>query len=199
MPAAGPPPDISDYKETSDLWLILAAILLIDVIVIIIARFTGLFGTTINAWYTRFGLGAVAADVGIIFLGFLVARYIYTAYLKPRYGWDAWIFTAVLIAIQLVHDTLFYMGVIRPMTRGDNAMIDTFKTYADECGWKILVADAGMVAASAGVAMAYKSAPAHTVAAATGLAAYAVPYLLAAKPVEAVIVGGGEVSASASA
>ena len=187
-------PDISDYKETTDLWLILAAILLIDVIVIIIARFTGLFGTVINTWYTRFGLGAVIADVGIIFLGFLVARYIYTAYLKPRYGWDAWLFSALMIVIQLIHDTLFYLGVIRPMSRGDNGMIDVFKEYAEEGSWKILVADAAMVAGSAGVAMAYKAAPAHTVAAATGLAAYAVPYLLAAKPVQPVIVGGGEES-----
>ena len=59
------------------------SILLIDVIVIIIARFTGLFGSVINIWYDKFGLNAVLADVLIIFLGFLVARWIYTKYLKP--------------------------------------------------------------------------------------------------------------------
>jgi hypothetical protein len=185
-------PDVSNYEESKDLWLILAAILLIDVIVIIIARFTGLFGSIINTWYDKFGLNAVLADVLIIFLGFLVARWIYTKYVKPRYGWDAWMFTGLMILVQLVHDTLFYFGVIKPIARGDNKMIDVFKDYAEAGGWKILVADASMMAGSAAVAMAYKAASPATVAAVTGLAAYSVPYLLYAKPIEPVIgmVGG---------
>lgn len=180
-------PDISNYEETKDLWLILAAILLIDVIVIIIARFTGLFGSMINVWYDKFGLNAVLADVLIIFLGFLVARWIYTKYLKPRYGWDAWMFTGLTILVQLVHDTLFYFGVIKPIARGDNKMMDVFKDYAESGGWKILVADASMMAGSAAVAMAYKSASPASVSAITALAAYSVPYLLYAKPIEPVI------------
>ncbi len=189
-------PDISNYDETKDLWLILAAILLIDVIVIIIARFTGLFGSMINVWYDKFGLNAVLADVLIIFLGFLVARWIYTKYLKPRYGWDAWMFTGLTILVQLVHDTLFYFGVIKPIARGDNKMMDVFKDYAEAGSWKILVADASMMAGSAAVAMAYKSAAPTSVAAITALAAYAVPYLLYAKPIEPVITmsGGGPIA-----
>ena len=185
-------PDISNYEDNFDLWLILAAILLVDVIVIVIARFTGLFGTMINVWYDKFGLNAVIADVLIIFLGFLVGRWIYTKYIKPRYGWDGWIFTGLMILIQMVHDLLFYVGVIKPIDRGANSMMDVFKDYAESGSWRILVADAGMVVASAGIAMAYKGAAASGsiagVAGITSLAAYAVPYLLAAKPVEPKIV-----------
>jgi hypothetical protein len=179
-----PVPDISKFDETADLPLILAAILLVDVIVICIARFTGLFGTVINVWYDRFGLSAVLADVGIIFLGFIVGRWIYTKYIRPRYGWDAWIFTALMIVIQMVHDVLFYVDVIKPLAPGDNGMIDVMKDYSLAGGWKILIADAGMVAASAGIAMAYKLASVPVVTGITALAGYAMPYLLAAASVK---------------
>lgn len=191
-------PDISNFENSADLPLILAAILLVDVLVIVIARFTGLFGTVINTWYDRFGLSAVLADVGIIFLGFLVGRWIYTKYIKPRYGWDGWLFTALMLVVQMVHDALFYVGVIRPLGRGDNSMIDVMKDYSLAGGWKILVADAGMVAASAGIAMAYKAAAAPAVVALTSLAAYALPYLLAAKPVAPVVFAGGGAAAEST-
>jgi hypothetical protein len=177
-------PDISNYEENSDMLLILAAILLVDVIVIIIARFTGLFGSMINIWYDKFGLNAVIADVLIIFLGFVVGRWIYTKYIKPRYGWDGWIFTGLMVLIQIIHDLLFYVGIIKPIDRGSNAMMDIFKDYADSGSWRILVADAGMVAASSGIAMAYKAGSTPAIIGITSLAAYAVPYLLAAKPIE---------------
>lgn len=188
-------PNISNYEEGFDLWLILAAILLIDVIVIIIARFTGLFGTMINVWYDKFGLNAVLADVLIIFLGFMLGRWIYTTYLKPRYGWDGWIFTGLMIVIQMIHDLLFYVGIIRPIDKGANAMLDVFKDYAEQGGWKILVADAGMVVGSTAVAMMYKNVSMPIVAGITALVAYTVPYLLYAKPIDPkIMIGGGPVS-----
>lgn len=189
-------PNISNYEEGFDLWLILAAILLIDVIVIIIARFTGLFGTMINVWYDKFGLNAVLADVLIIFLAFMLGRWIYTKYLKPRYGWDGWIFTGLMIVIQIVHDLLFYVGVIRPIDKGANDMVDVFKDYAEQGSWKILIADAGMIIGSTAVAMAYKTTSMPVIAGITAVAAYSVPYLLATKPIEPKIIIGGSVTTS---
>jgi hypothetical protein len=187
-------PNISNYEENFDMLLILAAILLVDVIVIIIARFTGLFGTMINVWYDKFGLNAVLADVLVIFLGFMLGRWIYTKYIKPRYGWDGWIFTGLMIVIQMVHDLLFYVGVIRPIDKGANAMMDIFKDYAEQGSWKILIADAGMVVGSTAIAMAYKSTSIPVITAITALSAYALPYLLYAKPIEPKIIGGGPIS-----
>jgi hypothetical protein len=55
---------------------------------------------------------------------------------------------SVAVAIQLVHDVLFYILVIRGVPDGQNSIIDLFKRYASEGSWKILLADAGMVAGS---------------------------------------------------
>ena len=52
------------------------------------------------------------------------------------------------VAIQLVHDILFYVGVIRQVPEGQNKIIDLFKKYAAEGSWKILLADAAMIASS---------------------------------------------------
>jgi hypothetical protein len=189
-------PDISNYEETNDLWLILAAILLIDVIVIFITRFTGLLGTMLNVWYDKFGLNAVLSDVLIIFLAFLVSRWIYTKYIKPRYGWDAWIFTGLFVLIGIIHDTLFYFGVIKPITRGSNEMMDVFKDYANVGGISPIIGDAIMVAGSSAVAIAYKASSPATVATITALVAYCVPYLLYTKPIEPKIIIGGSVTTS---
>jgi hypothetical protein len=54
----------------------------------------------------------------------------------------------VAVAIQLVHDVLFYVGVIQAVPFGHNQIIDLFKRYAAEGSWKILLADAAMVASS---------------------------------------------------
>jgi hypothetical protein len=54
----------------------------------------------------------------------------------------------VAVGIQLLHDVLFYVGVIQGVPTGQNRIVDLFKRYAAEGSWKILLADAGMVAAS---------------------------------------------------
>jgi len=51
------------------------------------------------------------------------------------------------IVFQLLHDIFFYMVVIRGLPSGQNQMIDVFKTYADEGGATILIADSLMMAA----------------------------------------------------
>ena len=42
---------------------------------------------------------------------------------------------------------MFY-GIILAVPAGQNAMIDLFKSYAGEGGWKIILADSAMVTAS---------------------------------------------------
>jgi hypothetical protein len=49
------------------------------------------------------------------------------------------------IVIQLIHDILFYVAVIKPIPLGTNEMIDLFKEYSAENSWKILVADSLMI------------------------------------------------------
>jgi hypothetical protein len=88
----------------------------------------------LKLWYDKFGLAAVSADVLSAVIGVLLATFFFP---------NAWglglVFAAIFI--QVLHDLFFYF-VILSVPQGQNQMIDVFKSYANEGGWTILVADA---------------------------------------------------------
>jgi len=174
--------DIGNYGNVNDLVYILIAVLFVDVFVIFLVRFApDVFGQPINRWYDLFGLNAVIADVVIIVIGFVIARYIYTLWVKPKYGegkWSPLQFTGVAVAVQFLHDLAFYFGIITQVPRGQNMMIDVFKDYAEGAGGKILFADGAMMVGSSLLAMCLKSQPVHIVAAFSLVVSYVLPYLL---------------------
>jgi hypothetical protein len=174
--------DISNYNNMKDLLYIFIAVLVVDVVVIFLTRFfPEVFGAALNRWYDLFGLNAVIADVLIIVIGFIIARYVYTGYVKDKFAegkWNPLIFTGTLVTTQLVHDLAFYFGIIKQVPRGNNAMMDLFKDYAESGGAKILFGDALMMIGSAGLAIVLKSQPGHVVASLATLFGYALPYIL---------------------
>ena len=89
-------------------------------------------------------------------------------------------FVGTLVGVQVIHDLLFYFGIISQIPRGHNAMIDVFKDYS-AAGPKILAGDAVMMIVSAGIAMLLKAQPTHLVASVGALTTYAVPYILYTK------------------
>lgn len=162
--------------------MIFFAILTVDVTVIFLTRyFPEIFGRPLNDWYTKFGLSAVLSDVLVILIGFLIARYIYTAWIKPTFGWNPLLFILALVGIQAVHDILFYLGVILPIPAGHNEMIDVFKAYS-KGGAKIIGGDSLLMIGSALVAFAYKSIPAHATVSMNVLVTYAMTYILYTRP-----------------
>jgi uncharacterized membrane protein len=112
----------------------------VDFAVIVLSKFVPLT-KALGTWYKDFGVVAVGQDILIIVLGIALAMFI-----AP--GASGWSLVGVAVTIQLIHDVLFYVGVILPVPSGHNRIIDLFKQYAAEGSWKILLADAGMVAAS---------------------------------------------------
>jgi hypothetical protein len=174
-------PDISNYKNTYDLVLLFFAILTVDVIVLFLTRyFPNILGENLNSWYDKFGLNAVLADVLIILIGFMIARYVYTLYFKQSFGWNPILFVGLVVFVQVVHDLLFYFGVIQPLPVGHNQMMDVFKKYS-KGGAKIILGDAGLMIASALVAFFYKSQPSHIFGSLSVLVSYALPYILYTK------------------
>jgi hypothetical protein len=155
--------------------MLLVAILVVDVVVIILSRHTGIFGNVLNTWYDRFGLNGVIADVLSIAIGFWLARWVYNTWFAGR--GLAW-FLGILVLVQMIHDILFYVGVILPMPRGLNAMMDVFKDYSVENGWKIIVGDAGLMLASASIFMAMERLSAPWQIGVGLLTVYALPYAL---------------------
>lgn len=92
----------------------------------------------LKLWYDKFGVAAVAADVFSLMLGVLIATFLFPG----AYGFPL---VVAAILVQLVHDVLFYLVVILGLPQGQNSMIDVFKTYANEGGATILLADSLMV------------------------------------------------------
>jgi hypothetical protein len=175
-------PDVSDHYEVSDWVYIGIAVLLVDVLVLFLIRFfPDFFGKTINVWYNRFKLSAVLADVLIIMIGFGIARYIYTEYIYPNYDWNPAYFTGLAVVVQIIHDVLFYFGVIKTVPRGQNAMMDVFKDYAESGGAKVVAADSAMMIGSSFFSMALKAMPAPWIPLVGLLVAYTVPFILETK------------------
>jgi hypothetical protein len=140
---------LTAWNDTSSWPLLILAILVVDVIVLFITRyFPQIMGRPLNTWYDRFGLLAVISDVFIIAIGFAMARWVYSTWFS---GQGLLTFLGILVAVQAVHDILFYLGVILPLPRGVNAMMDVFKDYAASGGAKIIAGDAGLMLGSAAV------------------------------------------------
>jgi hypothetical protein len=119
---------------------LLAATAWVDFIVIVLSKIFPLT-KSLATWYADFGLVAIGTDILIIVLGIALAMFLFPGYSGlPLIG--------VAVGIQLLHDVLFYVGVIQAVPFGQNRIIDLFKRYASEGSWKILVADAAMVAGS---------------------------------------------------
>jgi hypothetical protein len=173
--------DITNPEDAKDWWYILLAILIVDVVVIFLAKYLpDILGESINLWYERFGLNAVISDVLIIAIGFFIARYAYTHFMPASYGFNLWYFLAILVLVQLVHDLFFYVAIIKPIPQGHNRMIDVFKRYSSG-GVKILLSDAAMMIASALIAMSLKEGGPEVYAGVSLLTVYTLPYILETK------------------
>lgn len=116
------------------------AVAWVDFAVIVLSKFVPLT-KALGTWYAEFGMSAVGADVLIIVLGIYLVQLVFPGI----YGWKL---VGYAVALQVVHDVLFYIGVIQGVPSGQNAIIDLFKRYAAEGSWKIILADSAMVASS---------------------------------------------------
>ena len=120
-----------------ELLYISSAVVWIDFFVILISKFYPMT-KSLDVWYQEFGIVSVLNDCLVIVLGILIAQFI-----NPKSSVSSLALTSV--GIQLVHDYLFYIGIIQQVPRGQNAMIDLFKKYSYEGGYKILLADSAMI------------------------------------------------------
>jgi len=167
--------DISNINNHYDLIYITTAVILIDLIVILIAKKTNKLGQQINVWYDKFGMTAVLLDVTIIIIGLIITRYIFSIFnlkFSPQY------FIIVSLIVQLIHDILLYKLVIEPTPKGINKIIDVYKDYAVENGGKIILADSAMVLGSGLIAMYLKSQEFETTTTILVVSLYIIPYLI---------------------
>lgn len=147
-----------------------SAVVWIDFITIALSKIFN-FGKSIDVWYKQFGIIAVISDCLVIILGILIAQLFFPTYpLLP---------TAIII--QLLHDILFYLFVIQPIPVGHNTMIDVFKSYSSENGWKILLADSIMIGSTVVLADYLEDIPASYVSFIGLVGVYALTYIIYTK------------------
>ena len=149
---------------------IASAVVWVDFATIVLHKVFGL-GKSLDKWYEHFGILAVISDCLVIVLGILVAKMFF-----PQYP-----LLYAAVAIQIVHDILFYIFVILPTPRGQNQIIDLFKEYAVENSWKVVAYDSLMVASTVLLAQQFATMKKSNVTFLGLLGAYALTYIIYTK------------------
>ena len=147
-----------------------AAVVWVDFFTVALHKLFG-FGKSLDKWYAQFGILAIVSDCLIIVLGILFAKMFF-----PQFPL---VYSAV--AVQIVHDLLFYQFIIIPTPRGHNQIIDLFKEYATENSWKIVVYDSLMIASTVLLAQQFATMKKSNVSFLGLLGAYALTYIIYTK------------------
>jgi hypothetical protein len=128
--------DISNFSKTEDYLPILVGVLTVETFVIFLTFATSK-SKVLQYWYQTYGLSAVMADVLIVVIGIIIARFIYPLFFSV---FSIWKFIGIALFIQILHDILFY-NFFSLVPRGYNGMLDTFKNYAREVGAYAILGD----------------------------------------------------------
>ena len=120
--------DISNFNNVNDYLPILNGCINADLLIIFLV-YHGVFNSFyLKKWYKKYQLSAVLADVLILFIGIILARFLYK-YIFSTFS--IWKFTFLAVCIQILHDILFYF-FFTLIPKGHNSMIDFFKEYAKD-------------------------------------------------------------------
>jgi uncharacterized protein YacL len=133
--------DISNFNNINDYLPILNGCVNADLIILFLV-FHGVFKSAyLKKWYKKYQLSAVLADVLILFIGIILARFFYKYIFKT---FNIFKFTFLAVCIQIIHDFLFYW-LFKSLPIGYNAMLDFFKDYAKEVGVGAILGDSFMM------------------------------------------------------
>lgn len=133
--------DISNFNKVSNYLPILNGCINSEIIIIFLL-YNGAFNSFyLKKWYKKYQLSAVIADVLILVIGIIIARFLYKYFFSE---FNIWKFTALAVGIQIIHDILFYW-LFTTLPRGYNSMLDFFKDYAVEVGGGAILGDSFMM------------------------------------------------------
>ena len=167
--------DISKFNNLHDYLPILSATIIIDVIFQLALYYGFFLSSTLNKWYKEFRLSAVLSDICIILIGFIIARYFYNKIFEE---FNIIKFIILLLVIQVIHDILFYLFIIKPIPKGKNQMFDLFKKYSKEHSFKAIIGDSLMMISSALLASYLANYDTNTNIIILIISLYTIPYTL---------------------
>jgi len=133
--------DISNFNNVSDYLPILNGCLNADLIIIFLTFHNVIKSLYLEKWYKRFNLSASLADILILVIGIIIARFFYKYLFKE---FNIIYFTGLAVTIQIIHDFLFYF-LFKNTPLGYNYMLDFFKSYAKEVGVGAIFGDSFMM------------------------------------------------------
>jgi hypothetical protein len=166
-----------DISKPDSLLTIFIGLLVTEVIMITLFRSDrGIWKTMINRWYTEFTWSAIISDVAIVMIGFFITQYLYKQFVGQK--WNPLIFIGILLAVQIIHDILYYLFVIRPFPPQTNKIMDFMNLYAEEVTWGAITGDSLMVIMTAVIAMLLKNTSNYNQLFVMTSSLYLMPYLL---------------------
>jgi hypothetical protein len=149
--------DIGDYTHVEEIFPIGVATLFVINIVITLARMGVAGGKSLNAYFDNFGLEGILTNTSLVVLLFQLARFGYSSfYTSGGRPWSPLVFVCVLVVVQMLHDLMFYYGVVNQLSFGKNEMVDVLKKYSAENGSRALAGHAAFMIGVAICAMLFK-------------------------------------------
>jgi len=133
--------DITNFTNVNDYLPILNGCINADLIILFLVFHKFFKSNYLKKWYKKYQLSAVLADVLILFIVIILARFLYK-YLFTSFS--IWKFTGLALCIQIIHDILFYL-LFSSVPQGYNSMLDFFKLYAKEVGVGAIIGDSFMM------------------------------------------------------
>ena len=145
--------DISHFSNVRDYLPIFNAVIMTDLIVVILLLSGIIKSRVLSQWYHEYGIAAFLADILIIIIGLVITRLIYPFFFS---SFNIVKFALLAVGVQVTHDLLFYQ-FFKSVPLGMNRMLDTFKAYGREAGYKAVLSDSGMMILSAVLASYFAS------------------------------------------
>ena len=107
--------------------------------------FPKFWGEMINVWYDKFGLIAIMLDVLIVLIGFWITQQLYNYLFGATVKFSLWKFILLFLCIQIIHDILFYLLILKNSKTGSNAIFDLINSYGNKHGYLTILGDSLMV------------------------------------------------------
>uniref|UniRef100_A0A6C0K0I0 Uncharacterized protein n=1 Tax=viral metagenome TaxID=1070528 RepID=A0A6C0K0I0_9ZZZZ len=171
--------NIGDYRNIDDVYTILNSSLFTLTLSLLATRIGNLGGFSLNTYFDIFGIEGVLSNTMLITLMFQITRYFYTVlYANFDKSWSPFVFICGLLGVQIVHDVVFYYGVINFLPSGKNDMIDVLKQYSKENSTGAIGGHSAVLILTALVAMITNDMDMVSKFVLLGLVLYSLPYII---------------------
>jgi hypothetical protein len=133
--------DISDFNNTKDYLPILNGALNVILIFIFLVIHEILSSPYLKKWYKTFHIGAIIENATTLMIIVIATRFIY------KYIFHFWSITFFILlagVLMVLYDTVFYF-IFMSMPKGHSAIIDFFKKYRTQMGYKSILINLVMI------------------------------------------------------